>query len=893
MAKLSGCLAAQLIGAASLAPAAQAQSSPSAYLTGYRYQMGGLLVGVISPAPSGSSNFPAVRNTYDSNGRLSKVETGVLSSWQSDTILPANWSQFSVSRTQTITYDSDGRKIQDTFVDNTGTITNVTQYSYDSYNHLQCTAVRMYPASFGSQPNACLQSTNGPNGPDRITQNVYDTYDNVTQVQKAVGTSIQENYVTYTYAAGVYTAADHLVQTETDANGNETQLTYDGDRRLTQTTFPSKTSAGSIDIGDYEAYTYDNNGNRLTLRKRDGTTISYAYDALNRMTSKTLPVGNPTYYAYDNRNLVLSQVMYLPAGNFASPASTGIFYQYDSFGRKTAEKSTVSSPLMTVQFAYDNDGDRTQIVWPDTNYYVNYGFDGLHRMVAACEQGSFNGNPASPGCSSGNQLATYTYDPLQRIASIQYGSGGANVGYTWSSWDDLQTLSHTFAGGAVTQFANTYNQAHQIIQSSVTGNTAFQYASTVSANTSYTPNGLNEYTAVGGQAPSYDNNGNLTGDGGGYTFTYDSENRVLSAATSGMSATYSYDPAGRRTQKQVSGGAYAGTTQFISAGDDEISDYDGSGNLLHRYIPGRGVDQPIAEVDPSDNKIYFHQDKTGSVIAMSNSSGAIVEGPYTYDPYGNCLVGGVACSAATSVAYKYTGRRFDLETGLYYYRARYYSPALGRFLQTDPIGYKDDMALYAYTKDDPTDSIDPSGTQTCIGYPDQIAKCQQNGSGDSDSDNRPKPTSSSKPKAMAAGGMIGTTVGVALSAACDVGTDGLCVPANPTVVGASASAGAATGAAVGALIDSVVHGNSMDSLRLTYVYQLIDQTQPDVILKYGITSELNPLDRYSNAEYAAMNARMQVLGAYPNRLMARVEELILNGNYVIQNEEFPRYTFRW
>jgi len=98
---------------------------------------------------------------------------------------------------------------------------------------------------------------------------------------------------------------------------------------------------------------------------------------------------------------------------------------------------------------------------------------------------------------------------------------------------------------------------------------------------------------------------------------------------------------------------------------------------------------------------YFHTNKQGSVIAMSGTSAALTEGPYTYDPYGNCFSGASACSSSGE-PYRFTGRRFDPETGLYYYRARYYSPVLGRFLQTDPVGYSADLDLYTYVGNDPT-----------------------------------------------------------------------------------------------------------------------------------------------------------------------------------------------
>jgi len=212
-------------------------------------------------------------------------------------------------------------------------------------------------------------------------------------------------------------------------------------------------------------------------------------------------------------------------------------------------------------------------------------------------------------------------------------------------------------------------------------------------------------------------NCNLPGDGT-LTYTYDTENRLLTATKTGMSASYAYDPMGRRQTKTVNGT----TTLFVDNGDTEVAEYDGtSGNLLRRYVPGAAIDDLIAMVDCTNAtppnctgsgvvKTFFHVDKMGSVVAMSKSDGTLAEGPYTYDPYGNCVGGGSSCGAGEP--YRFTGQRLDPETGLYYYRARYYSPALGRFLQTDPIGYKDDIDWYTYVGNDPTDKTDPTGKIT-------------------------------------------------------------------------------------------------------------------------------------------------------------------------------------
>ena len=100
------------------------------------------------------------------------------------------------------------------------------------------------------------------------------------------------------------------------------------------------------------------------------------------------------------------------------------------------------------------------------------------------------------------------------------------------------------------------------------------------------------------------------------------------------------------------------------------------------------------------NHSYFHQDGLGSVAALSDDNGTMTD-VYTYGPYGET-------ANTTGSPYRFTGRRLDSETGLYYYRARYYSPAQGRFLSPDPIGYGDGMNLYAYVGNDLVNFVDLS-----------------------------------------------------------------------------------------------------------------------------------------------------------------------------------------
>jgi RHS repeat-associated protein len=212
-------------------------------------------------------------------------------------------------------------------------------------------------------------------------------------------------------------------------------------------------------------------------------------------------------------------------------------------------------------------------------------------------------------------------------------------------------------------------------------------------------NANNQLTALGTTSFTYDANGNLTNDGTN-TYTWDERNH-LASISGAVSASFQYDAFGRRVSKTIGGTS----TGFLYDGANAVQELSG-GTPTANILAG-GIDEYFQRVDFS-GAASFLTDALGSTISLNNSAGTALAS-YTYDPFGGTTVTG-----SSSNSNQYTGREND-GTGLYYYRARYYNPKLGRFISEDPLGFKGGGTnFYAYAGNSPTNLSDPSG---------QIAPC--------------------------------------------------------------------------------------------------------------------------------------------------------------------------
>jgi RHS repeat-associated protein len=560
---------------------------------------------------------------------------------------------------------------------------------------MTCWVVRMNLSS--TVNDACAAGTAGADGPDRITRYGYDTANRRLSTTVALGTS-DERTETIAYDPG------GLQRTVSDGKTNLTTYVLDGFGRTQSVKFPSPTTPGSSSSTDFIQYGYDptSDAARITsVRRRDSSTDSPTLDDLGRTTARTSPA---TSLIYDN------------LGRLTSISQGGLTFTraYDPQGRIKSE----TGPLGAVSYAYDTDVDgkpRQRTTWPDGNFVDHVG-DFAGGLLEVREN----------GLSSGAQrLARFDYDALNRRQTLTDGNNVV-TGYGYDAVSRLQSLNLDIAGVADdVQTTFVYNASGQI-RSKTSTNPEYNWNGFVSGTRGYQVNGLNQLTNAGDNYVKYNAQGHLRSVCATSSETqcanvygYDPEGKLTSSALvsgSGSGTTSSasmiYDPFGRLYQMTDTNQV---VTRFQYDGDQLIAEYGGSGALLRRYVHGQGADEPLVWYEGASlsDRRWMSADERGSVVAVTDSVGNLklstsgTKMVLTYDDYG------APDGANGGVRFQYTGQAWLPEVALYHYKARAYSPYLGRFLQTDPIGYGDGLNWYAYVGDDPVNSIDPTGLGVC------------------------------------------------------------------------------------------------------------------------------------------------------------------------------------
>ncbi len=359
------------------------------------------------------------------------------------------------------------------------------------------------------------------------------------------------------------------------------------------------------------------------------------------------------------------------------PTSGDYGYDYDSAGRLIE----LSMPdAKAVGYELDDNGNRTKLIYPD-GYYASYFYDELNRLTDI----KLNG--------SSTAAVHFDYDDLSRRTLVTY-ENGCTCDYAYAINDDLTALNQEFTGSAV-NYGYSYNKVHQAIAMSCS-NKAFVWTPVASATTVYSAaNNLNQYPSVAGTGYSYNKNGCLTG--GPFSAAFDVLNRMTQVVLGGTTNDYILDPVDRQARKTSN----TAETNFSYDGQQMIAEFDDGDALVSRFIRGNRADEILIKISGS-TKTYLHHDRLGSVIAQTDDSGAVLN-RYKYGPFGET-------PSLTGTPFGYTGQRYDSEVGLYNYKARIYSPAIGRFLQPDPIGFSaGDMNLYTYVGNDAVNMIDSAG----------------------------------------------------------------------------------------------------------------------------------------------------------------------------------------
>jgi len=665
--------------------------------TTFTYDTNNRVVSITDPAER------AVFYNYDSAGNLTSVKN--IGEFTTNYVYDDEHNLTTVTdpagRRTFYTSDVDDRL--ETISDEEGNNSLSFQYSEPSANEMTITDALGDKIIFTYDNNALITKVTDPLG--NANSLTYDDDFNLTSLTDANG-----NLTRFTY--------DNRgnILTMTDAQGNIIKYTYEALLNQITSIIDTKENTTSFD--------YDGNGNLITITFPDGSKEKYAYDIFGNLVSKTDRMNQTINFNNDSRGMLIEKSFpdgsfdrftYDDAGNLLSAADENgmINFSYDSLDRiiKVAYPGGEA-----VSCEYESASRRTKLIYPDGTI-LNYVYDEVNRLTEVS--------------NSVQAITRYTYDKLSRVTRRDLANGTFSTYSYDQSSQLLDLINRKSTAEIISRFSYSYDSVgNRLTLTTLEGTTQYTYdavnqlvnvilpdGSTKAYDidsignrisitdsggvTNYTANNLNQYTNVGGDAYTYDSNGNLkskTTPYGTTIYTYDYENCLIRVDTPTETITYTYDPFGRRISKTTS----AGTKNYIYDGFRVIMEKDDIGTVEASYIYGIGIDEVL--VMKRDGVDYFYsQDGLGSVTDITDISENIVES-FSYDSYG-------MPSKMSSVGnpYLYTGREFESEAGLYHYRKRYYDPTLGRFIGVDPIGFSGGINLYTYTSNNPTVFIDSFG----------------------------------------------------------------------------------------------------------------------------------------------------------------------------------------
>lgn len=642
------------------------------------------------------------RYYYDNIGQVIGVEmpSGQFVTYQYDALNRLISMADQLGIMQAYIYDANGNVISQSDAEG-----HVTTFQYDALNRMiQATDAEGNSVFFSYDNNGNVLSYTDANG--NTTLYTYDAMDQLLTQRDALN-----NVTTYTYDV------NGNVASVTDARGNTTSYQYDVNDKVTAITFAN---------GKTRHFVYDANGNTVTFTDESGHLIGFVYDALGRLTQKNYPDNSTETYTYDAVGHLLSAIN----------ADAEITFTYDDLGKMISE--TLNG--LTTSYAYDNKTRMVTKTYPGGRT-ITEEYDYRQRLFGIKENADYlatfsyndNGFLTQRAYSNGTTV-NYAYDVLNRLVQLTDNPSIADVQMTYDAvgnmlskkdlirptksevygYDALNRLT-SFKQGEITTGVEIPNPLKQVQYCM----DALGNRTTVNTNgveTQYAADNMNAYTSVtGGQNMSlqYDNNGNLTSDGV-HTYQYNYNNRLISV-DNGATATYKYDALDRRIQKVVAE-PVATTTNYYYCGNQIVEERDANNAVTTTYVFGVSVDD-VLQMQRGGDSYYYHKNHLSSVMALTNANGILVE-RYEYDPYGHPSFFDANDNPLTQSAVGnmilFTGRNYDYETGMYYFRARTMHPGLGRFMQHDPKMYVDGLNLYNYVGSMPIMYNDPFGlTKDC------------------------------------------------------------------------------------------------------------------------------------------------------------------------------------